>query len=343
MGNGNSLISLSFDSASAGSTGVYHCGDVVSGRVHFQLRETADTIDDVFLSLTGDIGYTTTRTVRMQNGQIERKVDQHEVKILCQRFQLGRPMLNNQLVPTNVRTLQPGEYTYPFNIRLPENLPPTLHPEDYPFVRYHLQILIEKKWYHGDDRHRYPLRIFPRVNLLQMSNGQSAVKFGTKHKDTTIKGLLPRAGLVPGEETNLSLSILNPTRLAIKRIDLCFIQRYEIEQNRRRVELMRLPLSQVQNCSEQHIEVVCPFVVPPGIPPSFHFVSKNTRTTVHLDLHYDLKLEIKAKGFFTDFELQVPIMIGTSSPSSSPSGPSLNENIEFPPPAYDTVVSRSTK
>lgn len=334
MGNGNSLISLSFDSA---SNGIYHSGDVVSGQVHFQLRESTGTIEEVFLLLTGEIGFTTTRTVRMQNGQIERKVDQHDVKILSQRFLLGRPMMNNQLIPANIQTLQPGEYTYPFSIRLPDDLPPTVHPEDYPFVRYQLQILIEKKWYHADDRHRYPIRVYPRVNLFQLSNAQSAVKFGTKNKETTIKGLLPRAGLVPGEETTLSLIILNPTRLAIKRIDLCLIQRYEIEQNRRRVELMRFPLAQIQNCSEQHIEANCPFVVPQGIPPSFHYVSKNTRTIVHLDLHYDLKLEIKAKGFFTDFDLQVPVMIGTNLSDST------RHSMEFPPPPYETVVSQSKK
>lgn len=340
MGNGNSLINLSFDPQ---ASGIYHAGDLVSGQVHFQLREAASPIEEVFLSLTGDVGYTTTRTVRMQNGQIERKVDHHDVRILSQRFLLGRPMMNNQLIPNHVKTLQPGQYTYPFAIRLPDNLPPTVHPEDYPYVRYQLQILIEKKWYHADDRHRYAIRVYPRVNLLHISNAQSAVKFGTKHKDTTIKGLLPRAGLIPGEETKLSLIVENPSRLAIKHVDLCLIQRYEIEQNRRRVELMRFTLPQIQNCAEQHMEVNSAFVIPLGIPPSFHYVSKNTRTVVHVDLHYDLKLEIKAKGFFTDFDLQVPIIIGTqlSESASASSTRHVNENIELPPPAYETVVRSS--
>ena len=340
MGNGNSLINLTLDQP---SPGIYYTGDVLSGQVHFQLREATGTVEEVFLSLTGEVGYTTTRTVRMQNGQIERKVDQHDIQMLSQRYLLGRPMINGRTIPSNVKTLEAGQYSYPFAIRLPENLPPTLHPEDYPFVRYQLQILIEKKWYHASDRHRYPIKIYPRVNLLHISNAQSAVKFGTKHKDTTIKGLLPRAGLVPGEETHLSLIIENPTRLALKRIDLCLIQRYDIEQCRRRLELLRFPLPEIQNNAEQHIEVNCLFVVPLGIPPSFHYVSKNTRTIVHVELHYDLKLEIKAKGFFTDFDLQVPVMIGTCLPEQTTisGGRHLNENIESPPPAYESVVQRS--
>ncbi|CAF1502246.1 unnamed protein product, partial [Rotaria sordida] len=131
-------------------------------------------------------------------------------------------------------TFEPGQYTHPFSIRLPDNLPPTIHPLDYPFVRYELQLLIEKKWYCSNIHSRYPLRIYPRVNLLQMSNTQCAVKFDTKRKDLTIKGIVQRSGLIPGEQTILSLEIYNPNHLTIKHIDICLIQRYEIEQCRRR-------------------------------------------------------------------------------------------------------------
>ena len=52
----------------------------------------------------------------------------------------------NKRCRDDMTTLEPGQYKYPFSIRLPEVLPPTLHPEDYPFVRYELQVdLIIKK------------------------------------------------------------------------------------------------------------------------------------------------------------------------------------------------------
>ena len=141
MGNANSLITVTLDQA---QPAIYIAGDILSGQVHFNITERTKKIDEVYLSLTGDIGYTTTRTVRMQNGQMERKIDSHNIRILGQKFLLGRPIINEQtnrdLNSNEITTLEPGQYKYPFSIRLPEDLPPTLHPEDYPFVRYQLQV-----------------------------------------------------------------------------------------------------------------------------------------------------------------------------------------------------------
>lgn len=330
---------------------IYHTGDIISGQVLFNIPEPTDKIDEIYVSLTGDVGYTTTRTVRLQNGQIERKTDQFDIRILGQRFLLDRPIFVNQsgaavsAQPADRSVLRPGQYKYPFSMRIPDHLPPTLHPEDYPYVRYQIQVLIEKKWYHANDRQRYPIRIHPRVNLLTINNSQSAVKFGTKHKDVTIRGLLQRAGLLPGEHGHLVLSIDNPSRLSIKHIDICLIQRYEIEQCRRRVELFRTTIPQISNMNESRFETNCAFDIPAGVPPSFNFTSKETRTVVHVSLHYDLKLEVKAKGFFTDFDLQVPIIIGSpmadQSLAQSQSSRRLNQirasEKEAPPPAYDTL------
>lgn len=141
MGNANSLITVTLDQ---NQSAIYYAGDIVSGHVNFNITERTKKIDEIFLSLTGDIGYTTTRTVRIQNGQMERKTDCHNVRILGQKFLLGRPIMpehgNREMSSTDCNTLEPGQYKYPFSIRLPEDLPPTLHPEDYPFVRYQLQV-----------------------------------------------------------------------------------------------------------------------------------------------------------------------------------------------------------
>jgi len=141
MGNANSLINVRLDRA---QPAIYCAGDILSGQVHFNITERTKKIDEIYLSLTGNIGYTTTREVRVQNGQVERKIDYHNVRILGQKFLLGRPIINeqtnNEMSPNEMTTLEPGQYKYPFSIRLPEDLPPTLHPEDYPYVRYQLQV-----------------------------------------------------------------------------------------------------------------------------------------------------------------------------------------------------------
>ena len=141
MGNAHSSINLTFDRV---QPAIYFTGDSISGQVHFVISEPTKQIDEIFISLTGDVGYTTSRSVRMQNGQIERKIENHDVRILGQRFILGRPMTNNAsgdgFHQVDSAILPPGQYKYPFCIRLPDELPPTLHPEDYPFVRYQLQV-----------------------------------------------------------------------------------------------------------------------------------------------------------------------------------------------------------
>lgn len=146
MGNGNSLINVTLDQV---QPAIYYAGDILSGHVHFNITERTKKIDEIYLSLTGDIGYTTTRTVRIQNGQMERKTDCHNVRILGQKFLLGRPVINEhtnkELNTHDIVTLEPGHYKYPFSIRLPDDLPPTLHPEEYPYVRYQLQVLSLKR------------------------------------------------------------------------------------------------------------------------------------------------------------------------------------------------------
>ncbi|CAF3032169.1 unnamed protein product [Rotaria sp. Silwood2] len=359
MGNVNSLINVTLDKV---EPAVYLSGDIIRGNVQFNITQRTKQIDEIYLSLTGDIGYTTTRTIRIQNGQMERKTDYHNIRIFEKKILLDRPLINDQtridINQNDIKIFEAGIYKYPFSIRLPENLPATLHPEDYPFVRYELQVLIEKKWYHSNDRHRYPIRIYPRVNLFNINYCQSSVKFGTKRKDITIKCILQHAALIPGQQTLLSLDIYNPNRLSIKRIDVCFIQRYEIEQCRRRLELIRLSIPQLNNIYLQHIETTCPLIIPLAIPPSFNYKSQINRTIVHVDLHYDLKLEIKLKGLFQDFDLQVPVIIATDS-SQHPTCHRItssiltkknfvklnfdndndndNDNDDIPPPPYESV------
>ena len=148
----------------------------------------------------------------------------------------------------------------------------------------------------------------------------------------------------------LALDIHNPSRVSIKRIDVCFIQRYEIEQCRRRLELVRITVPEFTNVREQHLEATCPLTIPLGIPPSFSYRSQGTRSVAHVDLHYDLKLEIKARGLFTDFDLQVPVIIGTDSADhsnydtmtsallSTMSMVALDLNDDdSPPPPYESV------
>ena len=159
----------------------------------------------------------------------------------------------------------------------------------------------------------YPLRIYPRVNLRHIPNSQCSVKFDTEHNDVIIKGVLQRSGLMPGETTTFSIDIFNPLHLMIKRMDICLIQRYEIAQFRRRLEITRVPVPQLTNFDDQHVETTCLFTVPMGISPTYYFERQDNRYDIRVKVKYDIRFEVKAKGLFTNFDLQIPIIIGTHS------------------------------
>ena len=146
MGNSNTTADVTFDRA---QPAIYYAGDVVSGRVNFTVPERTTAVDYIFLTLTGDVGFTTMRIARTPNGQIDRITDRHDIRIFGEKVILGysssspQPIRNGRINDTTV--LPQGQYSYPFAIRLPDILPPTIHPTDYPFVRYELQVDVIRK------------------------------------------------------------------------------------------------------------------------------------------------------------------------------------------------------
>jgi len=141
MGNSNSIVNITFDRI---QPTIYYAGEIISGQVQFTIPERTSKIDDIYLTITGDVGYTTIRTARIQNGQTERVTDRHDIRIFGEKVLLGQVISNQRSNGTinEIKILEPGQYAYPFSVRLPDILPPTIHPKDYPFVRYELQVEI---------------------------------------------------------------------------------------------------------------------------------------------------------------------------------------------------------
>jgi hypothetical protein len=141
MGNNNSMFNITFDRT---QPTIYYAGEIISGQVQFTVQERTGKIDDIYLTITGDVGYTTIRTTRIQNGQTDRVTDHHDIRIFGEKVLFGQAISTQQSNGriNDVKILEPGQYAYPFSVRLPDILPPTIHPKDYPFVRYELQVEI---------------------------------------------------------------------------------------------------------------------------------------------------------------------------------------------------------
>ena len=141
MGNNSASINIVLDRA---QPTVYYTAEVISGEVQFTVSESIPTTDNIHLVLKGTVGYTTIHRHRMQNGQANQVTNRHDICILRQKVRFGQMIsAGHQRMKSgfgDMTSFEPGQYTYPFSILLPDLLPPTLHPNEYPFVRYQLEV-----------------------------------------------------------------------------------------------------------------------------------------------------------------------------------------------------------
>lgn len=145
MGNSQNSVNIILDRP---QPAIFYTGEFVSGRVQVVLSERTEGLNSVYLTLIGDAAFTRTRVARIMNGQRENFTDRYDVRVLNKKIVLTSPIrmsTNDQFSAFDVNndangTIGPGQYQFPFSIRLPDVLPPTLHPEECPYVRYSLEV-----------------------------------------------------------------------------------------------------------------------------------------------------------------------------------------------------------
>jgi hypothetical protein len=167
-----------------------------------------------------------------------------------------------------------------------------------------------------------------------MYSSRCPLNFDSKRKDMTVRGYLLRSGFVGGEQIKFSLEIINPRCLAIRRISICLVQRYEIDNCRRRLELSRHIIPEVCDTDDKHVRAMCSLAIPQGIPPSYQLTTTNHRSRVNIRVYYVLKIEVATRGLFTDFDLHVPIIIATDALEGTDDTQRTNQSL--PPNMIDT-------
>jgi hypothetical protein len=281
----------------------YLSGECVSGTVQLNIIDRKLEADQIHITLIGEIGY------RTGGGLIITQPQPHHVPFLSKKVILSKPRPGqNQLVYNQ------EEYLWPFQIRLPEYLPPTLnHPQEYPHVRYYLQVVIDKPWYKPNSREKRFIRIFPCVNLLENCERLRSTIFGNEIiEDITLKGTLNKFGYVPGETIIANLEIYNPRSVFIQQIDVSMLQSCRIERNSDEFTLVRRKLPRIINSEDQRIKQTFSIVIPDILlPPSYQFKG-GTRLVENVHLHYFLQFTIGVEGIFNDFGIDVPFILGTT-------------------------------
>lgn len=145
MGNETSSVRILLDQT---RPAIYFAGDEVAGQLHLNITETVKQSETISICLTGDIGYLSTSYFRMNYGIQHRVITRNDMKILNKKAvlnrlienQQGKFLLDDEATSLNIEILEPGNHKFRFSVRLPDNLPPSIHTEDYPFVRYAIQV-----------------------------------------------------------------------------------------------------------------------------------------------------------------------------------------------------------
>jgi hypothetical protein len=346
MGNSSSnAISINLERTNS----LYFTGETVSGTVDLNITNEKVEADEIYIMLTGEIGYTTARTV-FKNKRRSRSHKDHDITFYSTKFIFAQPQPGEtELV------LNHGQYSWSFQIPLTDDyLPPTMNqPQSYPHVRYYLQFVIDKPWYKPNIRENRYIMIYPRVNLLQNPQCLLSTIFGKQNrKEIILKGTLNKLGYVPGELIHILLEIENPRTVLIKHIDFSLFQSYQIGNNTRGNTIFQTTLPKILNLKDQQIRETFYLLIPSAlIPPSYQFQGRSERFAF-VNIHYFLRCEVKVEGMFTNFDVDIPITLGTEP------NPNLNQQQTFNPlivsyslnpqesmfnddvsaPSYDSVV-----
>jgi hypothetical protein len=317
MGNGNSsAITINLDRTNS----FYFTGETVSGTAELNVSEGKVEADEVYIQLTGEIGYTTTETVRDSDGNTSTRTDSHQIPFYSAKAVFDQSKHGQKRV-----VYGPGQYTWPFQISLADHLPPSIaEPLSYPYVRYYVQVVIDKPWYKPNKTETKYFTVYPHVNLLHNPQCLQATIFGNHNrKDITLRGTLNKTGYIPGELIIFTLEIENPRTVLIKHIDLSMVQSSQIGEDSRINTIFQTTLPKILNLKDQQIIETFSVVIPPvPMPPSYQFQG-GIRTPALVVNQYTLKFVVKVEGMFTNIDVKIPITLGTEP------NPDLNQQQTF--------------
>ncbi|CAF1318705.1 unnamed protein product [Rotaria sp. Silwood1] len=345
MGNDNSsAITIDVDRNNL----FYYSGETVSGIVRLNITEETLETREIYISLIGEIGYTTTRSALNGKGGSLPRNEYYKIQFYYKKVSLSGSSITQQEF-----IYDRGRYAWLFQIPLIDNLPPTINqPDIFPRVRYFLQVVIDKSWYTSNIKYKKYLTVYPRVNLLENPQCLSPSIFEFENRtDIKLKATFNKLGYVSGENIQFTLEIQNPRKVLILHSNLSILKCYQIEKKIDECIVYKTILPKIVNLTNEHIMERFSIKIPSiQFPPSYKFQGENPNIFVHI--YYMLKLTVKVGGIFTNFHINVPITLGTEPNSDLSQQQSFNPlsisyssnreqsifNDDDSPPDYDSVM-----
>ncbi|CAF1151488.1 unnamed protein product [Adineta steineri] len=347
--SGSSEIKVTFDRPNL----FYFTGEQIRGEISFQNTQDKLSLDLIFLEFIGEVGYTTQETRHFKDNnnhpRTEHYTKQHHIPFINIRVPVAQPQYGQREI-----TLYRGQHSWPFAFVLPPNLPPSLIPSanSYPYVKYYTRIVLDKPWYKPNAKQVYPLIIFPNVNILHVPGGQQPVSFSNQNrKKIRLQGYLAQGGTVPGGKISIQFDLQNPKRSEIKKVEATLIQHRQVARTSHAAVIFRTDISDLHEFNGTELQRTFELLVPSTcLSPTYMYVTPCSGIPINVSVHYELLLDVKVRGLFTDFKVNVPVVIGTG-PMTNEQQQQINTTIEMPmasaplfeydepPPSYETVVN----
>ena len=315
----------------------YYAGESVSGTIHLKIENNQTQIENIYVTLKGKCGYTTQVT---SYGLEESSCTSTEYRDVS--FLKLKEECNHLGIAENTLTYSCGDYSWRFDIPLPNELPPSFHSSTkYPYVRYYLKLLIERLDEFNIEETRY-LTIFPRVNLLQNARYLAPTSSGSyNRKCVNLKGNLIKYGYIPGETIRGTFEIDNPERVMLKKIRLSLVQYGYIEHNELKGTICEIILPSIDYRDDEHLEDIFSLDIPSTqLVPSCDYHG-GYADRINISIHYSLKFHVKTEGIPSSFDVMIPITLGTEYLSSSNES-QLNQVANFSSSSISYDPSRNT-
>ncbi|CAF4021812.1 unnamed protein product, partial [Rotaria sp. Silwood1] len=272
----------------------FYAGESVTGTVSVNIKEGHITVDELFIVLKDETGYTTTHTIHESNGSTRTETHYHHtIVFFSEKNIFERPGSGKKKESVYLS----GQYLWRFDIQLPPQLPSTTNES------HNL----------GTNETLY-LTVFPRVNLLNNPQCLISSVFGNHNrKDVTLKGNIYKLGYVPGEMITGILEIENPRKILLKQVYLSLIQHYRIECNTGKETIIQTILPTIVNTKQEHITEKFSIAIPlTYLAPSYEFHG-GFQHMANVHVNYILEFDVKAEGMFTNFDVNIPITLATES------------------------------
>jgi hypothetical protein len=198
------------------------------------------------------------------------------------------------------------------------------------------------------------LTIFPRVNLLHIPGGQQSVGFRHENrKKIHLQGYLVHGGVVPGSKLLVQMDLQNPKQAVIKRIEAILTQRRQISRCSHTETIFRTDLPELREFTASNLQRTFELMVPAVyLSPTYTYLTQSLSSQVCISVNYELTLDVKVRGLFTDFKVTVPVIVGTEPMSiEQQQQQEMNRPVEIPvpsapvleyddlPPSYESIVT----